>query len=168
MWRMPQIPVMWLSGDGTHHRWGFQTRNGVVTAVSVILRSLTQVLSNYCDACRKKEKKLGPGPAFEAWMADHQGKGFKCNQNHTGSAAAIEPQGTLTILCFSALNNAMGYSMWTFLEMETVKHMLLWRTQPSILTSKFPNLNAVVMYRSGWEDRWQINYRNVKTRHSPP
>ena len=50
-----------VSGDGTYQRRGFQSKNGVVTVLSVHgKRSKVldcETLSNHCDACQKSEKK---------------------------------------------------------------------------------------------------------------
>ena len=51
-----------VSVDGTWHRCGFSSKNGVVTVLSVNGPSSkvidTVTLSNYCDACAKRKKKL--------------------------------------------------------------------------------------------------------------
>ncbi|KAK7091677.1 hypothetical protein V1264_009331 [Littorina saxatilis] len=48
-----------ISGDGTYQRRGFQSKNAVFTTLSVNGKASkvlnTEVLSNHCDACKKKE-----------------------------------------------------------------------------------------------------------------
>ena len=52
-----------MSGDGTYQRRGFQSKNGVVTVLSVNgKRSKVldcETLSNHCDACQKSEEERG-------------------------------------------------------------------------------------------------------------
>lgn len=88
-----------VSGDGTYQRRGFQSKNGVVTMLSVNGRNSkvidTEVLSNHCDSCKKQEKKK-QGQELEQWRVVHEGRG-ECMKNHDGSAAAMEPAGAEAI-----------------------------------------------------------------------
>ena len=90
-------PDVTVSCDGTWQRRGFQSKNGVVTAVTVNGKNSKVVdnhsLSNHCDACKKAKKKL-QGQALQDWEQDHAAK---CDKNHDGSAAAMEPSGAETI-----------------------------------------------------------------------
>ena len=52
------------------------------------------VLSNHCYQC-KKQKKKRQAAGFEIWKGQHKNSG-ECDQNHTGSAAAMEPAGAET------------------------------------------------------------------------
>ena len=88
-----------VSGDGTYQRRGFQSKNGVVTVLSVNgKRSKVldcETLSNHCDACQKSEKKRA-GVELERWKTHHQETG-QCDKNHVGTAAAMEPAGAVNI-----------------------------------------------------------------------
>lgn len=88
-----------VSGDGTYHRRGFQSKNGVVTVLSVNGKKSkvvdTEVLSNHCDSCKKQEKKK-QGQELLDWKDEHRQRNV-CDKNHEGSAAAMEPAGALKI-----------------------------------------------------------------------
>ena len=88
-----------MSCDGTFQHRGFQSKNGVVTVLSVHGKQSkvmdTETLSNHCDSCakqRKKEKKKTDAD-FQHWKESHDRKG-DCDKNHTGFAGAMEPAGT--------------------------------------------------------------------------
>ncbi|CAG5120197.1 unnamed protein product, partial [Candidula unifasciata] len=72
-----------VSCDGTWQRRGFQSKNGVVTLLTVdgpnskVLD--TAVLSNYCNPCAK-HKKTKTEAEFQAWKLSHA---QNCDKNHT-------------------------------------------------------------------------------------
>ncbi|CAG5121444.1 unnamed protein product [Candidula unifasciata] len=84
-----------VSCDGTWQRRGFQSKNGVVTLLTVdgpnskVLD--TAVLSNYCNPCAKN-KKTKTEAEFQAWKLSHA---QNCDKNHSGSAGSMEPTGAL-------------------------------------------------------------------------
>lgn len=86
-----------VSNDGTWQRKGFQSKNGVVTTLSVNGNKSkvidTHVLSNHCDGCAKMKKKLTEDE-FERWFEGHEDV---CEKNHNGSAGAMETAGTEVI-----------------------------------------------------------------------
>lgn len=88
-----------VSGDGTYQRRGFQSKNGVVTVLTVNGKKSKvldcEVLSNHCDGCKKNEKKKG-GQELDRWRTVHQNKD-ECDKNHTGTAAAMEPTGAVRV-----------------------------------------------------------------------
>ena len=94
-----------VSNDGTWQRKGFQSKNGIVTTLSVNGKDCkvidTYVMSNHCDACSKKKKKL-TADKFDAWFPSHEAE---CERNHTGSAGAMEPVGTEIIFRRSVEHN---------------------------------------------------------------
>jgi hypothetical protein len=104
-----------VSGDGTYQRRGFQSKNGVVTVLSVNGKKSKvldcEVLSNHCDTCQKHEKKKA-GQELDRWRAVHEGKG-ECDKNHTGSAAAMEPAGAVRV--FSRSVEKFGLRFVNFL-----------------------------------------------------
>ena len=87
-----------VSSDGTWQRKGFVSKNGVVTVLTVNGKECkvidTHMLSNQRDACAKKKKKTTDAE-FQQWHAQHIRK-HKCEQNHHGSAGAMEPAWTVT------------------------------------------------------------------------
>ena len=87
-----------VSCDGTYQQRGFQSKNGVVSVLSVNGKNSKvidmPVLSNHCYQC-KKQKKKRQAAGFEIWKRQHKNSG-ECDQNHTGSAAAMEPAGAET------------------------------------------------------------------------
>ena len=101
-----------VSCDGTYHRRGFTSKNGVVTVLSVNGKDSkvidTVVMSNYCDACQKHKKKKTPAD-FQLWFEEHTAKG-ECQRNHTGSAASMEPAGTETSFRRSEEMHGLRYS----------------------------------------------------------
>ena len=100
-----------VSNDGTWQRKGFQSKNGVVTTLTVNGADSkvidTCVLSNHCDACAKKRKKLSE-EEFQLWFNEKHEQ--KCQQNHTGSAGAMEPEGTEQIFCRSERQYGLRYT----------------------------------------------------------
>ena len=100
-----------VSGDGTYQRRGFQSKNGVVTVLSVNgKRSKVldcETLSNHCDACQKSEKKRA-GVELERWKTHHQETG-QCDKNHVGTAAAMEPAGAVNIFSRSEEKYGLRY-----------------------------------------------------------
>jgi hypothetical protein len=87
-----------VSNDGTYHRRGFQSKNGVVTTLTVNGKDSkvldTHVMSNHCDACSKQKKKNVPPEEQREWEVKHE---RDCEKNHNGCAAKIEPDGTEVI-----------------------------------------------------------------------
>ena len=86
-----------VSCDGTWHRRGFSSKNGIATVLSVNGKNSkvldTETLSNYCDSCAK-QKHMKTDAEFQAWLITHQDA---CQKNHTGSAASMEPSGMETV-----------------------------------------------------------------------
>ena len=106
-------PDITVSGDGTYQRRGFSSKNGVVTVITVNGEQSkvidTEVLSNYCNSCTKKEKMHKDEPeAYERWKENHKDKD-QCEQNHTGPAGAMEPVGAKRIFQRSEENYGLRY-----------------------------------------------------------
>ena len=66
----------------------------------------THVLSNHCDACAKKRKKVND-VEFQRWFEQHE---HRCEKNHDGSAAAMEPDGTEIIFSRSQRLYGLRYT----------------------------------------------------------
>ncbi|KAK7089330.1 uncharacterized protein [Littorina saxatilis] len=101
-----------VSGDGTYQRRGFQSKNGVVTMLSVNGKQSKvldcEVLSNHCDACKKSEKKR-EGAELARWKTAHEKKKGVCDKNHNGSAGAMEPAGAVNIFRRSETKHNLRY-----------------------------------------------------------
>ena len=86
-----------VSNDGSWQRRGFQSKNGVVTTLTVNGKESkvidTHVLSSHCDSCAKNRKKL-TADEFDRWYVGHE---EDCEKNHEGSAGSMEAVGTETI-----------------------------------------------------------------------
>ena len=83
-----------VSVDGSWQRRGFASKHGVVTALTVNGNKSkvldTHVLSNHCKACVNKENDSNDQNEFAQWKEQHQPR---CEQNHVGTAAGMEPKG---------------------------------------------------------------------------
>ena len=103
-----------VSCDGTWHRRGFSSKNGIVTLLSVNGRNSkvidTETLANHCDACAKHKHKKGEAE-FEQWHKTHTQKKL-CEKNHTGSAGSMEPAGTETIFRRSVTKHGLRYMQY--------------------------------------------------------
>ena len=80
--------------DGTWQRRGFSSKNGVATCLSISRKRPSkvidaEVLTNYCDACKKMEVRK-EGVDLEEWKARHK---KDCKKNHSGTAGGMEPAG---------------------------------------------------------------------------
>ena len=99
-----------VSSDGSWQRRGFQSKNGVVTTLSVNGKSSkvidSHVLSNYCDACAKHKKKTAAGAEDVEWGVTHE---RYCDKNHEGSAGKMEPDGTQVIFRRSQEKHNLRY-----------------------------------------------------------
>ncbi|XP_059163145.1 uncharacterized protein LOC131946415 [Physella acuta] len=99
-----------VSCDGTWQRRGFVSKNGVSTVLSVNPKGPPKVIdtftsSSYCDKCSKSKKKLSP-EQFLIWKEKHA---EECEQNHVGTAGAMEPQGILKIFQRSQEKYGLNY-----------------------------------------------------------
>ena len=103
-----------VSCDGTWHRRGFSSKNGIVTVLSVNGRNSkvidNETLANHCDACAKHKHKKGE-TEFEHWHKTHTQKKL-CEKNHTGSAGSMEPAGTETIFRRSVTKHGLRYTQY--------------------------------------------------------
>ena len=103
-----------VSCDGTWHRRGFSSKNGIVTVLSVNGRNSkvidTETLANHCDACAEHKHKKGVAE-FEQWHKTHTQRKL-CEKNHTGSAGSMEPAGTETIFCRSVTKYGLRYTSY--------------------------------------------------------
>ena len=79
------------SFDGTWHKRGYVSLNGVVTCIERVNDKCidVQVKTKDCKSCTFWEKKKGTAK-YEIWKATH-----KCSINHAGSASVMETAGTL-------------------------------------------------------------------------
>jgi len=101
-----------VSFDGSWQRRGFQSKNGVVTALSVNGNKCkvvdTVTLSNHCDGCKKMRKVLKDETEFEEWKrTDHA---VDCAQNYSGSAGSMEPHGVELIYRCSERKYKLQYT----------------------------------------------------------
>ncbi|CAH8615686.1 unnamed protein product [Dicrocoelium dendriticum] len=98
-----------VSCDGTWQRRGFQSKNGVVTVLTVDGHNSkvldTSVLSNYCNACAKNQRNKTE-TEFQAWKCSHV---QDCDKNHSGSAGSMEPAGALEIFRRSEQLHGLHY-----------------------------------------------------------
>ncbi|KAF8789486.1 hypothetical protein HNY73_007419 [Argiope bruennichi] len=80
-----------VSVDGTWHKRGYSSLNGVVTDLSVDTGEVlgVEILSKDCIGCRKWNKKDKSSVEYQLWKADHI-----CCINYHGSSNNMEPIGT--------------------------------------------------------------------------
>ena len=99
------------SFDGTWQRKGFQSKNGVVTCLSVSDKKCKvldcETLTNYCGVCVTKRKMCKSDAEFEQWYMTHQNA---CLKNHEGSAGAMEPAGVKEIYTRSEAKHHLQYT----------------------------------------------------------
>ena len=99
------------SFDGTWQRKGFQSKNGVVTCLSVNDKKWKvldcETLSNYCATCAAKKTKTSSDAEFEQWYATQKAN---CSKNHDGSAGAMEPAGVKAVYERSEMSHALQYT----------------------------------------------------------
>jgi hypothetical protein len=99
-------PIISISFDGSWHRRGRSSHNGVGVVVDVDTGLVldTEVLSNICVACEK-----GPNPGsenFGAWFGRHKGT---CQKNFEGSSNAMEAEAAERIFKRSIKNRGLVY-----------------------------------------------------------
>jgi hypothetical protein len=141
-----------VSNDGTYHRRGFQSKNGVVTTLTVNGKDSklldTHVMSNHCDACSKQKKKNVPPEEQREWEVKHERDCEKITMAVLQKWSLTAPKsysGGQLINTTSVTQN--------FLEMETANHSrLLAQLIPPFMTDthKLRNLNVVGMSKRGW------------------
>lgn len=92
-----EVQDVMTSCDGTWHRRGFSSHHGVCTVLTGNGKKVidVDVKSSYCNLCMRQKKNLHPAQ-FTLWQQKHQAQEM-CEQNHTGSAGAMEPLGMLSI-----------------------------------------------------------------------
>lgn len=132
-----------VSCDGTYQRRGFQSKNGVVTVLSVHGKQSkvldTETLSNHCDSCTKNKKKK-TDVDFQTWRENHELKG-ECDKNHTGSAGAMEPAGTETI--FRRSETLYGLKYTTFLgDGDSKSYSTLKKADPPVYDTNIERLEC--------------------------
>ena len=102
----------------------------------------THVLSNHCDACAKKRKKVND-VEFQRWFEQHE---HRCEKNHDGSAAAMEPDGTEII--FSRSQRLYGLRYTGFLgDGDSKSYARVQKAEPPIYDSA--NLQIQKQFYSG-------------------
>ena len=96
-----------VSVDGTWQRRGYNSHNGVVTAVSVLTGKALdiEVLSNYCKGCSQWKEDQKKSAEYQQWLTFH-----KCHLNHEGSAGAMEPEGAIKIFARSDSERNLRYT----------------------------------------------------------
>jgi hypothetical protein len=105
----PEVQDIICSFDGTWQRRGFSSHNGVCTALTGSGKKVidVEVKSNFCQSCTKQKKALTTDQ-YERWQRNHIAQGM-CDQNHTGSAGSMEPQGMLNIFRRSVEKRKLRY-----------------------------------------------------------
>ena len=93
------------SFDGTWHKRGYVSLNGVVTCIERVNDKCidVQVKTKDCKSCTFWEKKKGTAK-YEIWKATH-----KCSTNHAGSASVMETAGTLEMFVRSIEKRKLRY-----------------------------------------------------------
>ena len=82
-----------VSCDGSWQRWGFQSKKGVATVLSVNPNGPAKVVdvhvcSNYCNTFQVQKSKLGEAE-FDTWF---ETRVDECQKNHEGSAGLWSPR----------------------------------------------------------------------------
>jgi hypothetical protein len=102
-----------VSIDGTWQRRGHSSHNGVVTAISIStgkwldFGKWLEVMSNICKSCEIWSKKDKNSLGYQQWEIDH-----KCCNNHSGSAAAMEPRGAVAIFKCSEATHGLRHTTY--------------------------------------------------------
>ena len=96
-----------VSGDGTWHRRGFSSLNGVAIVIAHDTGKVLdyEVMSKYCYSCQYWEKQPTNSDAFQVWKATH-----KCDANFEGSAPAMESSGMVEMFSRSIAKYKLRYT----------------------------------------------------------
>ena len=96
--------------DGSWHRRGYSSINGVVTIISMDSGKILdcEPMSRYCKGCYLHSNLAITDPAaYKTWKDSHI-----CKINHKGSASAMEVTGTKRIFERSIIRNKLRYSQF--------------------------------------------------------
>ena len=114
-----------VSCDGTWQRRGFSSLFGAVFIIAYETGKVVDyiVLSKHCYGCKYWEDKDQSSSEYATWKETHS-----CDANFTGSAGAMEPQGTLKLFSRS-LQYKIRYKHLVA-DGDSKTHALLLREQP--------------------------------------
>lgn len=95
-----------VSVDGSWHRRGYSSLNGVVTTLSIDTGEAldVEILSKECFGCRKWGSIDKADPRHASMIANHQ-----CRINYTGSSGGMEPVGAGRIFLRSEAKRGLKY-----------------------------------------------------------
>ena len=98
-----------VSVDGTWHRRGHSSHNGVVTAISADTGKCldAEVLSNYCKQCQSHENLDKNSEEYIAFQRAHSDE---CRLNHEGTANSMESAGAVAIFSRSVNKHNIRYT----------------------------------------------------------
>ena len=102
------IPWVDVSFDGTWQRRGHVSHYGVGVIIEVLTGYVIDyhVLSTYCHKCKLKENEGLTEEDWNLWMDQHEGE---CQQNHHGSAKAMEKEAALEMWQNSVQRTGLRY-----------------------------------------------------------
>ena len=103
-----------VSCDGSWHRRGFVSKNGVATCLSVSKKVPakvidTETLSNYCDSCAKMKAKNLSAEKKNVWSENYK---ELCQKNFDGSAGSMEPVEMGRIFKRSEVRHGLKYATY--------------------------------------------------------
>lgn len=95
-----------VSVDGSWHRRGYSSLNGVVTALSIDTGEVldVEVMTKHCAGCKKWSRKDKSSIEYANWIASHQ-----CSINFNGSSTLMESVGAGRIFERSVMVRGLQY-----------------------------------------------------------
>ena len=95
--------------DGTWQTRGYSSLNGIVVCLAQESGKCIdyEVLTKYCQACKRWEGRDQTSPQFQEWKASHI-----CPVNHQGSSSSMETAGALTIFQRSQDLHSLQYTTY--------------------------------------------------------
>ena len=111
-----------VSCDGTSHKRGFSSCNGVFAAISMVNGKVIDVepMSHYCKGCHQNNKLQEINPtAYAEWRNGHI-----CRYNYVGKAGAMESEGAKRVFERSINKYKLRYVL-NILEIGTAKAILI-------------------------------------------
>ena len=101
-------PWVDVSFDGTRQRRGHVSHYSAGVIIEVLTGYVIgyHVLSTYSHNCKLKERENLTGEDWNLWMNQHEGE---CQQNHQGSAKAMEKEAALEMWWNSVQRTGLRY-----------------------------------------------------------
>ncbi|XP_065658536.1 uncharacterized protein LOC136083057 [Hydra vulgaris] len=96
-----------VSCDGTWHKRGYSSLNGVFSVISTVSGKVldVEVMSRYCKGCSINQDLQKSNPnAYAQWKNSHV-----CKYNYQGSADGMEPEGAKRVFQRSIDNRQLRY-----------------------------------------------------------